>query len=301
MFHSLYITTENGVCIFAKHFLKKSKIDDQLISGFINALGSFATEALGAGMQSLKLQTGEQLAILKYSEKVSLIGIVIADPRDNLTLIRKLLLKILTDFYTIFRQKLETKAPNVKEFEEFRFTVDSILEGKVSARTNFKMIIGFITGLLVMGLILLLFVPAIIRISQINIAGFGLPPIDFSDNLSAIELQTLQTITLVIIVALMGFSCIIFLLPTFLAAYIAGNTKRGIWTALLLGTSVGILLLIGSVTSARQEFMDVNVFLWYLAFSPLLVSLSLLCGMYGGRLKERRKLYPLAEYSEKIL
>ena len=292
MFHSIYITTESGVCIFAKHFIP-SKIDNQLISGFMNALGSFATEALGSGMQSLKLQTGEQLAILRFKDgKTPLIGIVVADGRDNPKLIQNLLSQILIDFYTIFQRNLEPQvSTTTDEFEEFSYTVDTVLEGKISARTNLQMLTGWIVGLILIGFIILSLIPAFIELSNLNISELGLPNIIFSDDLTAEELQTLQAITLILIGALMGFNCVVFFLPTFLAAYIAGNRKRGIWTALLIGGSIGVIILIA--TPFIEAFIEVNAFLWYVTFSPLLIALSILCGIYGGRLKERRRLYPL--------
>ena len=302
MFHSLYITTESGVCIFAQHFIE-SRIDNQLITGFINALGAFATEALGSEMQSLKLQTGEQLAILRYTGgQDPLIGIVVADARDNSVLIRNLLKQILVDFYTIFKQKLDYKRlASVVEFEEFKYNVDSILEERISPRTNLKMIIGLLVGIFLMGTILIAFIPLFIEMSKVNIAEFGLENVIFDDfnGLSAAELETLQIIVFVVIAAITGFTCVVFLLPTFIAAYIAGNKKRGIWTALLLGASVGLVLIFSSFFS--ETFMEINGFLWFLVFSPLLISLALLCGIYGGRLKERRKLYPLEGYREQVL
>lgn len=293
MFHSLFITTESGVCIFEQHFTK-SKIDSQLITGFINALGAFATEALGSGMQSLKLQTGEQLFIYPLQDP-PIIGIVIVDPRDNSKLIRKFLLQILTEFSAIFQRDLETKhSSDITKFQEFRYAVDLILEGKVSSRTNFKMFLGVLVGLILMGIMVLAFVPAIIQIDKLDLSTFGLQDIIFSDaNLTPAELQSLQRVTLTVIGALMLFNCIIFLLPTLLSAYIAGSKKRGIWTALLLSASIGLLLLIGSIFT--YQLFQINAIFWYIAFSPLLISLSLLCGFYGGRLKEQRKLYPLKE------
>ncbi|NVM54916.1 MAG: hypothetical protein HWN66_14525 [Candidatus Helarchaeota archaeon] len=294
MIHSVFITTPSGTCIFEKHYLERSQINSQLISGFINALGAFAKEALGSGMQSLKLQTGEQLFIYPLKE-TPIIGIVIADPRDNSRLIRNILLEILSEFSTIFKRQLEsTIPPDLIEFQEFRYTVDHILDGKVSSRTNFKMFLGVVIGLLLVGTIVLALVPAIIKFEGLNISEFGLTNITFDNDLDQVELATLQTITLVIIGALMLFNCIIFFLPTTIAAYIAGNKKRGIWTAILLGSSIGILILIG--TPFIQEFLYVNAILWYLAFSPLLLFLALVCGYYGGSLKERKKLYPLKEF-----
>jgi hypothetical protein len=292
MFHAVYIVLENGTCIFSKNFTKNT-IDSQLFAGFLSALGSFATEALGSGMQSLKLQTGEQLSVLKYSQgKMPLVGIVLADPRDNPKLIQNLLLQILTEFYSIFQRQLESgNALNINEFKEFSFTVDTILEGKVASRTRLKMALGVAIGLLLMAFILVAFIPAFIRLSNFQIAQLGLPDISFSNGLTPLEIQTLQTIVLVVMGAIMLFMCVIFFLPTFLAAYIAGDRQRGIWTAILLAISVALIILI--TTPFITQFLEVNLFWWYITFSPLLVFLALVCGFYGGRLKERRRLYPL--------
>ncbi len=305
MFHSFFIVTESGICIFEQHFRRKSRVDSQLISGFINALGAFSVEALGSGMQSLQLQTGEHLYIYPYKKisTVGLVGIVIADSRDNSYLVKKILHQILDDFSMIFEKNLQTGSfSEITPYKEFRYNVTSILEGRIATRTRLKMILGVFVGLLIVGLIIASLIPMFIKLSTANIADLGLPPIDFSDNLSAVELQTIQAITLVIIGALMVFFLVVYFFPTFISAYIAGNRRRGIWAALLLGISIGTILLIATFTGPPTgELSQVNAFLWYITFSPLLISLSLLAGIYGGRLKERRKLYPLDEYQEKIL
>ncbi|MHA1144310.1 MAG: hypothetical protein ACTSRW_06190 [Candidatus Helarchaeota archaeon] len=65
MFHSIYILKDNGVCLYTRHY-KPGRADDQLISGFMSAFGSFATEALGSELQSIRLRTHERLSILRY-------------------------------------------------------------------------------------------------------------------------------------------------------------------------------------------------------------------------------------------
>ncbi|MHA1132443.1 MAG: hypothetical protein ACTSQQ_16775 [Candidatus Helarchaeota archaeon] len=295
MLHSVYITLESGACIFARHYIQ-SRIDNQLLSGFINALGAFATEALGSEMQSIRLQTGEQLSIMRYlNGRVSLIGIIIADARDNDTLIRNILLQVLSDFSLIFQPKLDFEhASNITEFEEFRYTLDTILEGRISSRSNLKMFIGIIIGLAIVIVILASLIPLYIKVINFDITELGLPDIIFSDHiLDHSDVQTIQSIVLVIVVVLMGFNCIVFLGPTFLAAYIAGSKKRGIQTAILFGVSIGAIILI--ISPFIESYTDVNAFLWYLAFSPLLLFLGIVSGFYGGRLKERRKLYPLED------
>ncbi len=294
MLHSIYIITENGICIFAKHFID-IHIDNQLISGFINALGAFATEALGSGLQSLKLQTGDHLSILRYTDgPIPLIGIVIADSKDNGILIRNILHEILTEFCTIFQRHLtESPVAEISKYGEFGHTVDYILADKISSRTNFKMFLGVLVGILTIGIIVLAFIPALFKLENLNPANLGVKDIIFSDGFDPSDIEALQALTLRVIGALMLVFCTLFSLPTIIASYIAGDRKRGVWTAILLGISIGAILLISS--PFVEEFAEINAFLWYLAFSPLLLFLALVFGYYGGRLKERKKLYPLPE------
>ncbi|TFG05886.1 MAG: hypothetical protein EU536_00650 [Promethearchaeota archaeon] len=296
MIHSLYIITENGICLFAQHFID-TQIDNQLISGFINALGAFATEALGSGMQSLKLQTGDHLSVLRYTAgAIPLIGMVIADSRDNDILIRNILQEILVEFCSLFEKSLrESPLAEISKYAEFNYVVDDLLANKIASRTNFKMFLGIFVGLLMIGVITLAFIPAIFQIDNLNPADLGIGDIIFSDGLDPTDLKSLQTITLLIIGSLMLVFCTLFSGPTVLAAYIAGDRKRGVWTAILLGISVGVIIAISSPFVVT--FAEVNALLWYIAFAPLLLFLDLVFGYYGGRLKERRKLYPLPEKS----
>ncbi len=294
MLHSFYITTENGVCIFAKHFIK-TQIDNQLISGFINALGSFATEALGSGMQSLKLQTGEQLSILRYNAgPIPLIGMVVADSKDNNILIRNILDEFLTEFSNLFQKQLrERPVTDITEYKEFNYTIDLMLEKKVASRTKLRTFLGVVAGILMIGIIVLAFIPAILQLENLNPGDYGVADIIFSDGFDPSDLQAIQTLTLTIIGALMLVFCIIFSLPTIIAGYIAGDRKHGVWAAIFLGLSIGGIIFLTSPFIV--EFAEVNAFLWYIAFSPLLLLIALVFGYFGGRLKERRKLYPLPE------
>ncbi len=287
MFHSIFITTEHGICIFEKHFIK-TKMDGQLITGFINALGSFATEALGSEMQSLRLQTGEQLFVLPYRE-TSIIGIAITGAKDHPKLVQKLLNQMLADFSMIFQRNLEV-ASNVQQFEEFKYNIDIILNRKVASRTKLKMILGVVAAWVLIGVIALALSPLYIKASFETNPDLGV--IDFTDGLEIGEIQTLELISIFVVIFLMVFSCVMYLLPAFLAAYVAGNRRRGIYSALLLGASVFVFFILGNLFN--QELQIINPVAWFLAFSPLLISLSILCGIYGGTLKERRKLYPLA-------
>jgi hypothetical protein len=292
MFHSIYIIMENGVSVFSKHF-KKMKVDDQLISGFMSALGNFSTEALGSDLQSIKLKTGEQLSILKYPY-APIIGIVIADPRDHATLISEVLTEILKEFTEEYRKQILARDPTLLgQTSKFNDKIDKILKDKIASRTILKMMIGNVVSFSLIVLITILIVAGVLQISKFieePLAGF--PSINFADGISPEEFLTLQTITGTIIGFLMLIFVGIFFLPSVLSGYIAGNEKRGILNAILLGVITGILLFIGGLNRETQ-FGDFNIFWWFLIFSPLLILIAITCGYYGGHLKARRKLWPL--------
>ncbi len=292
MFHSLYIILQNGTCVFTRHY-RKSRVDDQLLSGFISALGNFSREALGSNLQSIKLQSGEQLSILKY-QYAPIIGIVIADPRDHPSLISTILNRILQDFTEEFRKEITANDPKLVGLtQKFNKNIDEILKGKVSTRSPLKMILGNIISFSLMILIAILMIRGIVRFSPLletNLAGF--PTINFSDGIDPNEFMALQTITGtttgILLLMLLG----LFFLPSILSGYIAGSEKRGILNAILLSSITGGLLFLGG-RIAEGQFGDLNIFWWFIIFSPLIIFIAIVCGYYGGHLKVKHKLWPL--------
>ena len=106
MIDKLYIMYEHGSCVFEKVYFTRidAMTDTQIFAGFLSAIGSFAAEALGSGLQSILLQTGEKLAILRHNS--GMLAICVADGRDHDKLIYSLLNRILVRFYEIFKSFL---------------------------------------------------------------------------------------------------------------------------------------------------------------------------------------------------
>ena len=259
----------------------------------MSAIGNFSAEALGADLQSIKLKTGEQLSILKY-QYAPIIGIVIADPRDHPSLISEILTQILREFTEEFRKQIIAKDPSLSgQTDKFNQKLDNILNKKVSSRSIFKMIMGNLISHTLMVLIAILIIGGVLRLSEFlegNLTGFS--SINFVDGISPEEFLTLQTITGAIIGFLMVVFIGIFFLPSILSGYLAGSEKRGIFSAIILGVVTGVLLYIGG-NIRETQFGEFNIFWWFLIFSPLLIFIAITCGFYGGRLKNRRKLWPL--------
>ena len=121
MIHSLFLLRENGVCVFEHHWVR-TVVDAQIFSGFITALSSFAIESMGENLQSLKLIKDQRLAILKH-HRSPIIGVIIADVRDNGYLLNKILRKILERFYWLFRKDriqelIDNRPSRSKDLEE---------------------------------------------------------------------------------------------------------------------------------------------------------------------------------------
>jgi hypothetical protein len=57
MIHSLYVI-DSGICIFSYQFKKDTTIDEQLLSGFLTAIGNFAKETFKSdtGLQTIHIQ-----------------------------------------------------------------------------------------------------------------------------------------------------------------------------------------------------------------------------------------------------
>ncbi|HUX98449.1 MAG TPA: hypothetical protein VMV49_02730 [Candidatus Deferrimicrobium sp.] len=92
MIHNLYIISEGGIAIYSKNFAK-SAMDEQLISGFLLAIGNFAKEAVGSGLKKIEMQTGEQLNVY-YDESLKLTAAAISSAEDHPKLLADILKKI---------------------------------------------------------------------------------------------------------------------------------------------------------------------------------------------------------------
>ena len=93
MIHNLYIISEGGVSIYTKNFVK-SPMDEQLISGFLLAVGNFVKEAVGSGLRRIEMETGEQMFVY-YDFSTKLTAAAITSPKDHPALVSEILPEIL--------------------------------------------------------------------------------------------------------------------------------------------------------------------------------------------------------------
>lgn len=292
MFHSIYIIKKNGVCVFAKHYMK-SNLDDQLVSGLLTALGDFSAEALGSEPQAIQLKTNQQLSLVSYPE-AHLVGVALADSRDHPALLSRLLKVILVKFSEEYHEEIKCDDPRLfQTSEKFSRNVDRILQFKVTSRTTWKLIGGNLIALsLVILLMSFLFSQLTPLTFILQLDSAGLPTIIFVDGINPSEFLILQLISSRITGVMMVVCVLGFFLPSLLSGYLAGNTKRGVISGIILSVFTGIITFIGG-SFAQVVHGQFNLFWWFLTYFPLIISLSIICGYMGGYLKSRKRLWPL--------
>lgn len=302
MLNSIFILRENGVCLYERHWVK-TEVDAQLFSGFIIALSAFALESVGEKLQSLKLVKDQRLAILKH-KRSNILGVIIADIRDNNALLNEILQKILEKFYWRFRKEIESDDPGLvgKTYEFYR-EINLILQRKVADRNLFSSIMGYLVGSFLATLIALI------------IFGFGkdfaygggfqnqfVAPIviDLTNGMQPWEFWEIQQISFIIVGIESLFFLIIFFGPGFLGAYIAGNRILGVRNGILLAVGSFITILI--IQQVPLFVYAIDLVPIFIPFSPILLILNILTGYFGGYLRERTKLWPIKgeELSEKV-
>ena len=56
-----FFIIDQGLCIYHYDFVKESSIDEQLLSGFLSAIGSFAQNTFQNGLQAIQIQNGQKM------------------------------------------------------------------------------------------------------------------------------------------------------------------------------------------------------------------------------------------------
>ena len=278
-----------GICVFEKKFytyLGKEE-DTQIFTGFISAIGNFALEALGSTLQSIHLQTGEQLAIMKH-ETSNLYVVCIADGRDHEKLLATILLKILNRFYRTFKKEIEDENTSlIDKTTNFDNEIDLILEKKVTSRTNRKLVFGLILGLGIMGLLIFI---ALNRTFLNNFPG----PLLFAainNPLMPIFIGSLGESIGYILASLMFLVGLLFLLPAFIAGFLGGTRVRGLISGLIIIIITYLILILGALRNTI--WLDLKG--WFLGISPLIFFLTLSVAFVAGYITERLRLHTFKE------
>ncbi len=291
MIHKLYLMFESGICIFEKNFFTHlgKEENTQVFTGFISAIGNFASEALGSTLQSIRLQTGEQLAIMRH-EPSKLVVICVADGRDHDKLLASILLKILDRFFEIFKKEIEAEDTSIAEkSKDFEKEIEIILKKKISSRTNFKMFVGIFLGLTILSLLIFI---ALNRTFLNNFPG----PLFFAAMNNPLMLFFIGSIGESIgsiLASLMFFIGFLFMLPAFITGFLSGTRVRGLISGFIIIIGTYLILFLSAVR--LQVVLGLDLRGWFLGISPLIFFLTLSVSFISGYLAERLRLYTFEE------
>ncbi|NHK32109.1 MAG: hypothetical protein FK730_12200 [Asgard group archaeon] len=235
-------------------------IDDQLISGLLVAFDAFSTESGIGGIQQI---AGEDNQFV-YGSSGKLLVAAIADKRDNGDLVEKLMQKIANIFqekYTSYLHDLSFVDLNV--FNGFEDEIDDVLLRKIYNRGTSSTIFATIVSIALAAGVFFLLNEIIVRAAFLVFLAF-IPAL-------------------------------------FIGALIAGKSTYG-----LISSGITILPVIGYIAysiitngqDAGQTYNEIinSVFLMAVTY----ITIALLCGILGGGIIDRRRLFPLEKTATKI-
>ncbi len=257
MIQSLYII-DRGVCLYSYDFVATTTINQQLLGGFLEALGLFAEETFNTKLQSIEVKNGLKLVFFVDSkEHLTYCGI--ADARDNDHLLEDLLADIAQQFRTEMAEPLKSDRAKTDDFKPFDTTLPDLLQSKIRARTPKTMLIGVAAGF---GLIFGLTIALYFLLLHFN-----------ARNLLTVD-QSLFAFIILWTVVMAAAS--------FTAGILAGNSQMGWKTGGLLFTFLTIFVAVSLP----------DIWPYYAGFSFFAAGLFLAMGYIGGLVADRKKLYP---------
>ncbi len=148
MILNLYVIHESGVCIFKREYTKETEIDEQLISGFLMAVRSFAQQTFLDGLQRVQLASGRTL-VYGYNKEYGILAAALADKKDNPLLVERIVNQIVDLFINKYRSFLKPLNPNVDLYEDFKKDLDKFIVKKIRSRDALTISAAIIMALLI--------------------------------------------------------------------------------------------------------------------------------------------------------
>ncbi len=259
MIHNLYVIEDGGICLYSYNFIKNISIDEQLLAGFLSAIGSFAQETFKTGLQSIQIHDGQKLIFyVQKSERLTFCAI--ANEKDNNFLLEKILSEVARKFILELKDVLDNNRAAIDEYKIFDSTIKESVKNVVKDR-NFKSVIS---GLLLSFIVLTaITIPATILNEFLRV--------EMSEY--AFFLYFLISLTFTVSSS------------SFVSGFQSGNSKYGTLGAILVFIFINLTILT----------QGVELYLNFLFIAPLVLIACIASGYYGGLTADRRKLYPLIQ------
>lgn len=301
MIKKLYIIAESSANLFTyaplEMYNKMDDIQDQLITGFITANVSFSEAVIGQDLNTIRV--GEERLIFFKDAKSKLIVAAIADTRDHVKLLYKVMEEILDNFKSLFKKELGLRNVDFSKSDksrDFKYFIDDLCEKYIFSRAKWKTILAITVGVVISSLLSLVFLNPSSELfnTLINIINTGV----------GIDLGNIRAFGLItFIIQLILFAV---LAPgSFVAGLITADRKNGKIASIVHYFIVLIVELIfyGLVSVMFYNLIDPNMINFYigilLVFFPSLFLVLFYLGDLGGYLLTRIRLYPLKELKMK--
>jgi len=259
------IDSNSGICIYdwcSEH--KEKTIDEQLVSGLLVAFKNFSSEA---GLVDISAIEGIDRKLAYKSQDNYLIA-SICHGKDYEPLVNETLLKILKSFLKKYSDILDST--DVSPYRTFDEDMVKLLDGTTAARNFLSTIIGAIAAV---SIIAVLFLVGFTTIGKVNAAlGDDVGPI------------------ILLIEILVGV-----FIGGLVSGVIAGERRIAMISSGITAIPV-IGILIGLQVSKWIETGITSVVFNSLLYFLIFCAISILGGIIGGYIKERRFLFPELDF-----
>lgn len=258
------IDSNSGICIYDWCTEDKEKtIDEQLVSGLLVAFKNFSSEA---GLVDISAIEGIDRK-LAYKSVDKYIIASICHGKDYEPLVNEMLLKILKAFMKKYKDLLENST-DVSPYRTFDEDMINILEGTTAARNFLSTFIGAVAAIAIVGV---LFLIGFTTLSKVNAAvGY-----DIGSVILFIEI-------------LVGV-----FIGGLVSGIIAGERRIA-----MISSSITVLPVIGILMGLQIGGWPGTVakIFYSLLYILIFMALSILGGIIGGYIKERRFLFPELDF-----
>jgi hypothetical protein len=298
MIKKLYIIAESSANLFTYAPLetKMDDIQDQLITGFITANVSFSEAVIGQDLNTIRV--GEERLIFFKDENSKLIVAAIADTRDHVKLLYKVMNEILANFKSLFKKELGLRNVDFSKSDkarDFKYFIDDLCEKYIFSRAKWKTFLAIAVGAVISSLLSLVFLNPSSELfnNLINIinAGGGL----------VMDIRAFGLICFLIQLILFTV-----LAPgSFSAGLLAADRKNGKIASIIHYVVVLIVesIYYGFVSTMFYNVINPNIIIFYiyilLVFLPSIFLVLFYIGDLGGFILTRIRLYPLEELKMK--
>ena len=287
MIESIVIIKEGGICIYNKNFTV-SKVDEQLLSGFLIAVSNFSKEVMTDKSELQTINTKDQKIVAYEDKELKLTIAAIADILDQDNLLLKVLRMILIEFDNKYHNVLDD--PKISSYnQKFDSIAKEIIFQRISERGKKQIILGLMTGGLLVLVLFMLQSGLFLEFATRYFSSFGM--------VSQIWQLLLPFAIFSLEMQLIGF--ISFAPAGYVSGYIAGSRKRGKYIGMVLSITLFIFsiifLIIVEILSLPQFFLFISVGLLVLmiTYIPSILTITFVFSYLGGLTKDKKKLYPI--------